>query len=116
MSANVSGFLTLLILAFGISLLVYYLVHGSLRRLLDEVVKLPDCTTFYSRVFFIGLLFIALSSALGTTFDLKDAAFMEYVWKVASGLAKVFHSLFWFLVAYLAFLTILVAVLRRRHE
>lgn len=117
MSANLYGFLALLIISSGVSLAVFLLVNKSLRNLLNEVVKMPDCTTFYSRIFFIGLLFAAVSSSLDITFDLKkEAAFMEYIWKVADGLAKAFNGIFWFTIAYLVILTILVAFLRKRNE
>ena len=117
MSANLYSFLILIVLNFGVALIVFRLVYKSLRNLLDEVVKLPDCTTFYSRVLGIGLLSIATSSALGTSFIFKkETAFMEYVWRIASGLAGVFNSILLFLVAYLIILAILVVVLRKRDE
>ena len=113
MQAKLYSLLVLLILSSGVSLIVFRLVHKSLCNLLDEVVKLPDCTTFYSRILFIGLVFIAVSSAL--SFNLKDeSAFIEYVWKIGSGLADVFNSILWFLLAYLVILTILIAVLRKK--
>ena len=91
MQQNISVFIVLLTISVAISLLVYALVRKSLRGLLDDVVKLPSVTTFYLRLFLIGLVFVALFSVLDTRFNLKeDAAFMEYVWKVANGLSSVF--------------------------
>jgi len=115
MFGNIYGFASLLILSCGVALLVTVLVHKSLRTLLDEVAAMPSCTTFYTRILDIGVFFIALSGALGTTFDLKkDAAFMEYVWKVAGGLSSTFGLTCLYLASYVLILTILVAVLRRR--
>jgi hypothetical protein len=116
MSANMYGFITLCVLSLGVTLTVYALVNTSLRNLLNEVVKLRDCTEFYSRVFLIGLLCTAFSALLDTSFQLEDKPFMEYVWRVADGLADVFNSTLLFLAAYLAVMTVLVAVLRKRNE
>ncbi len=117
MLQNLSGFVVLLIISIAISLLVYALARKSLCGLLDEVVKLPSGTTFYMRLFLIGLVFIALSSALDTEFVLKeDAAFMEYVWRIADGLSSVFGITCLFITGYLFLVTILIAVLRHRHD
>jgi len=117
MLQNISGFVVLLTISIAISLLVYALARKSLRGLLDEVVKLPSGTTFYMRLFLIGLVFIALSSALDTEFALKeDTAFMEYVWRVADGLSSVFGITCLFITGYLFLVTILIAVLRHRHD
>ncbi len=117
MLQNLSGFVVLLTISIAISLLVYALARKSLCGLLDEVVKLPSGTTFYMRLFLIGLVFIALSSALETEFVLKeDAAFMEYVWRIADGLSSVFGITCLFITGYLFLVTILIAVLRHRHD
>ena len=117
MIQNISGFVVLLIISIAISLLVYALARKSLCGLLDEVVKLPSGTTFYMRLFLIGLVFIALSSALDTTFALKEnAAFMEYVWRIADGLSSVFGFICLFIIGYLFIVTILIATLRHRHD
>ena len=117
MFQNISSLVILLIISIAISLLVYALARKSLHNLLDEVVKLPSVTTFYTRLFLIGLVFIALSSTLETDFALKeDAAFMEYVWRVADGLSSVFGITCLFIVGYLFLVTILIAVLRQRHD
>ncbi len=117
MLQNISGFVVLLTISFAISLFVYGLACKSLRNLLDEVVKLPSGTTFYMRLFLIGLIFIALSSALDTVFALKEgSAFMEYVWRIADGLSSVFGITCLFITGYLLLVTILIAVLRHRHD
>ena len=117
MDGNVYGFVVLLVLSVVTGLVVLFLVRKSLRALLDDVAKLPPCTTFYTRVLAIALVFIGLGQALGTEFALeKNAAFMEYVWKVADGLSSVFGTVCLFMTAYLIVITILVSVLRRRSE
>jgi hypothetical protein len=115
MSGNAYGFVVLAVIAVGIALMVYMLVRRSLCSLLDKVVKLPAITTFYLRTFLIGLIFIALSSALKTSFNLKaEAAFIEYVWQIADGLSSAFGITCLFLIGYLTLLTIIIVVLKNR--
>ena len=117
MVQNISSFVVLIAISIAISLLVYILARKSLRDLLEEVIKLPSGTTFYMRLFLIGLIFIALSSALDREFNLKEgSAFMEYVWKIADGLSSVFGITCLFITGYLVLITILIVVLRHRHD
>ena len=117
MLANICGFAVLLVISLGISSIIYKILRKSLRSLLDEVIKLQPGTTFYLRLFAIGLFYIALSSCLDTTFDFKKGtAFMEYVWRVASGLSTVFGYTCLYILGYLTLVTILVAVLRYKHD
>lgn len=117
MNANIIAFVILFALAGISALIVIALLQKSLWLLLEDVVKLPACTTFYSRVLSIGLVFIALSGALGAEINLKEeSALMEYVWKVADGLSAAFGNTCIFLLGFLIVVTILVAVLRRRSE
>jgi len=114
---NICGFGVLFVLSVVTALMVFSLLRNCLRALLENVVKLPPCTTFYTRLLAIGLVSIALSAALGTQFDLKkDAAFMEYIWKIASGLSSTFGQTCLFLAGYLVVVTVLVAALRRQSE
>lgn len=104
-------------LALLISLSVYFLLLRNLARLLEEVVRLPAGTAFYTRLLGIILVLIAISSALDKTINLtEDAVFMEYVLYFAGVLSSVFSRISWFLMSYLLLVTILVAALRRRSE
>ena len=117
MTGNIVGFSILLVLSIATALLAFFLLRNNLRSLLDDVVKLPPCTIFYTRLMAIGLIFIALSSALDVSFNLKEnAAFMEYVWKISDGLSSAFGMICLFLTGYLFVTTILVAILRRKNE
>jgi hypothetical protein len=117
MTANLYEFAVLFVLAAATAAGVYFLLQGSLRGLLDDVIKLPSCTTFYTRLLAIGLTLITLAIVLNSSSDLKEgAAFMEHVWKVASGLSSVFSGICLFLAGYLFIATILVVVLRRKRE
>jgi len=114
---NIWGFIILLVLGIAIPLLVYLLVRKSLRALLNEVAGLPAASTFYARLLLLGVLFASLAKVLEIEFDLKKgSAFMEYVWKVADGLASAFGLICLFLAGFLIVITIIVATLRRRHE
>ena len=83
---------------------------------LDKVIRIKAGTAFYIRIFLIGLVLIALSAALDVEFALKQGAVvMEYVWKVADGLSTVFGQTTLFIFGYLILVTILIAVLRKKH-
>ncbi|KPK31290.1 MAG: hypothetical protein AMK69_00790 [Nitrospira bacterium SG8_3] len=117
MTADDLGFVVLLIIGFGIALILYALIHKSLRALLDELVKLPAGTTFYARLLFVGLVLAAASELMEQSFALKeDARFMEYVWKVADGLSDAFGFICVVLLVFIVQITILLAALRRRDE
>jgi uncharacterized membrane protein len=114
---NLAGLVVLLGLSLLVLLAIWGLLSKSLKGLLNQVLKLADGTTFYLRSFFLCLLLAALAGSLGTTFDVKPGApLMEYVWKVAGGLHDVCGYIFAFLLGYLALVTVLVTVLRARHE
>jgi uncharacterized integral membrane protein len=116
-SHNVAGFVILLALSLLLAFAIWALVSKSLQSLLDQALKLPDGTTFYLRSFLLGLLLAAFAGALGTTFNFKPGdPFMEYVWKVGAGLQGVCEYFFGFLLGYLVLVTVLVAVLRAKHE
>jgi hypothetical protein len=116
-SHNLAGFVILLALALLLTFAIWALVSKSLEGLLDQALKLPDGTTFYLRSFLIGLLLADFAGSLGTNFNFKPSdPFMEYVWRVAAGLQEVCEFFFAFLLGYLVLVTVLVAVLRAKHE
>ncbi|MBN2120544.1 MAG: hypothetical protein JW734_05775 [Candidatus Omnitrophica bacterium] len=117
MLGNILSFLALAILSFGGCFLIYILIEKSLRHLLDEVIKLPSGTTFYLRVFSISLTLLILSTLLEVKFTFTEQTrFMEYVWRIASGVSTISGYICLFLLGYLLLVTILVAALRRRNE
>ena len=114
---NLAGFVTLVVLSLLLVFAIWALVSKSLEALLNKTLNSADGTTFYLRVFFLGLLLAVFASILGTTFNLKPAdPFMEYVWKVAAGLEGVCSYSLGFLMCYLILVTVLVAALRAKHE
>ncbi len=114
---NLAGFVILLALLLALTFAIWALVSKSLESLLNQALKLPDGTTFYLRTFLIGLLLAAFAGGFGTSFDLKPSdPFMEYVWRVGAGLQEVCQYSLGFLLVYIILITILVAVLRAKHE
>jgi len=104
-----------LLLAVGIALAVYSMLSASLRRLLDNVVALPEGTAFYLRGLSLVLVCVALSKVIVGVHQKPDAHFMEYVWAVAGDLSGVFSNLFVVLLVYLGLITVLVAVLKPKN-
>lgn len=104
-------------IAVGLAFGLYAMLQQSLRALLDRVVRLPAGTNFYLRALLLVFLLVALSTTIGSQFELKpDAHFMEYVWVIAANMAHFFESVFAGLLAYLAMVTVLVAVLKVKNE
>ncbi len=103
------------VLAIGIALLTYGLLRNSLRELLDNIVRLPEATTFYLRAFLLVLICVTFGKVISGIHMKSDAHFMEYVWAVASDLSSVFQDLFLTILVYVGFITVLVVVLRPKN-
>jgi hypothetical protein len=114
---TVVGYAIQLAIALGVTLGVYALLRSSLGELLSEVVKLPAATVFYLRSLLLLLLLTALGQTVGDKLEVEaGAAFMEYVWQVAQTTGEVCQNFVWVFLLYLIQVTILTAVLKRRHE
>jgi hypothetical protein len=117
LSANTYAFIALLILSVALAIGLFLALRDALQGLLQRTVRLPDGVTFYLRSFFVLLFFSALGGAMGFTFDLKpDSHFMEYVWRVASGLSNVLAQMLLYLGGYLVLTTIILASLKIRDD
>jgi hypothetical protein len=117
LSANTYAFVALFVLSAALAVGLYLQLRDALEGLLQRTIRLPDGITFYLRSFFVLLFFSALGGALGFTFDLKpDSHFMEYVWKVASGLSNVLGQILLYLGGYLILTTIILATLKIKNE
>ena len=112
---NAVAFLFDLVIGAGIALLIYALLRHPLRELLTNLLRMPEATSFYLRALLLILLSVALAKVVTGIHMKPEAHFMEYVWAVASDIGGVFDNLSSFLLAYLALVTILVAVLRPRN-
>jgi hypothetical protein len=117
LSANTYAFVALFVLSAALAVGLYLQLRDALEGLLQRTIRLPDGITFYLRSFFVLLFFSALGGALGFTFDLKpDSHFMEYVWKLASGLSNVLGQILLYLGGYLILTTIILATLKIKNE
>jgi hypothetical protein len=117
LSANTYAFLALLVLSAALAIGLFLQLRDALQELLQRTIRLPDGVTFYLRSFFVLLFFSALGGALGFTFDLKpDSHFMEYVWKVASGLSNVLGQMLLYLAGYLVLTTVILATLKIKDD
>jgi hypothetical protein len=117
MSANTYAFVALFVLSAALAIGLFLPLKDALQGLLQRTVRLPDGVTFYLRSFFVLLFFSAMAGALGFTFDLKPGShFMEYVWKVASGLSNVLDQILLYLGGYLVLTTILLASLKIKDD
>lgn len=112
---NAAAFVSGLFLAIGSAFVVYALLRGSLRKLLDGVTNIPEGTDFYLRALGLILFLVALAGVISGARQKPDAHFMEYVWAVAGQLSGVFQNLFIVLLVYLGLITVLVAVLRPKN-
>jgi hypothetical protein len=117
MTENIWWYVALCSGSIGIVALLCALTFRSLRSLLDEVIKLPSGTVFYLRMLFLILLLNVLSVVVNHQFDMKpEAAFMEYVWAAADALSSIFNYTSLLLLGYLVLITVLVALLRYKHD
>jgi hypothetical protein len=117
LSGNTYAFLALFVLSVALAIGLFFQLRDALHGLLQRTMRLPDAVTFYLRSFFILLFFSALAGALGISFDLKsDSHFMEYVWKVASGLSTVIGQILLSLACYLVLTTVILATLKIKDD
>jgi len=115
-SPNGIVFLSVLILAFLIAVLLDLFLRPALRGLVEQIIELPAATDFYLRAFILVVFLAVLSVAAGTHPDLKDSPhFMEYVWSVAGRLQEVLQNLLIVLLVYVALIVVLTAALRRKQ-
>lgn len=116
MSLQLIAFLSLLVLSLAIPLILFFLLRGSLVGLLRHTLKVEEGITFYLRSFLLVLFLSGLSVSIGTSFDLKDARFMEYVWKGAEGASSALERMLWFIALYLVIVTVLIATLKIKDD
>jgi hypothetical protein len=112
---NAAAFVFDVCIGIGVALVVYALLRGSLRKLLDRVIDVPEGTKFYLRALVLILLSVALNKVIVGVHLKPDAHFMEYVWAVASDMSGIFENLFVVLLVYLGLITVLVVVLKPKN-
>jgi hypothetical protein len=110
------AFLITLIVSLAIPLILFFLLRDSLVDLLRHTLKVEAGITFYIRSFLLVLFLSALSVSIGTSFDIKDARFMEYIWKSAESVSSTLEKMLWFIALYLAIVTVLIATLKIKDD
>ena len=117
MALELRASLVLILLSLTVPIILFFLLRTSLRKLLQQTVKVDAGVTFYLRSFLLVLFLSALSGAIGISFDLKsDARFMEYVWKGAEGLSWTLTQTLWYTAGYAVLITILIATLKIKDD
>ena len=112
---NATAFAVDLCIGIGVAFIVYALLQGSLRKLLDRVIDVPEGTTLYLRALLLILLCVALDKVITGIHMKPEAHFMEYVWAVATDISGVFENTFLSLLVYLGLITILIVVLKPKN-
>jgi len=117
MSHNSGAFLVLVALSLAVPTVLFFLLHDSLRELLEHTVKQPGGVIFYLRSFLAVLFLSALSAAVGISFDLPaDTRFMQFAWKVGEGLSSTMQLTLVSLSLYVVVMTILIATLKIKND
>ena len=115
MKLNILSFVILFLLGSGCVVVSYLLIKSQLKKVLDDLIRLPAATALFDRILLLTLSFSALSSIFEIPFNLKsDAASMEYVWKIGDGLAKVFTGQLLISLAFILLITIVIAVHKKK--
>jgi len=114
---NICAYIALVSLSALIAFVVINLIHKYLYDLVKELVKLSSAAIFYVRALAICLVSLSLANVIGSKFNLKqNAHFMEYVFGIANDLEEVFRHIGLFLLGYLFLITLLVVVLKHKHD
>jgi len=92
----------------------------ALRRPMDELLKansyVSPARNFYLRTFTVLVFLAALATVCKTDTPSSDKEFLEYVWWVVAALQTTFWALSFWLIGYVALLTLLFVVLGRYHD
>lgn len=107
------------LVVFGIAaaVIAFMVMRGPVRDLITRTIGLDPATKFYERVLILGLVYIALATAFGASFEQRQKqAFMTTVWDVVNNLDSLLYWLVGFIALYLVLITIIVAAYGRRHD
>ncbi len=114
------AWIVLAALALGVTVAVVCLIRKPMRALLGANSYIAPSQDFFVRAFALVLSLGALAAIAGRHMpspdQKKSMAAIEYVWWVLDGLEPTFWSIAFFLMGYVALLTILFAVLGRYRD
>ena len=105
------------IVSLGFVMLLYRLVNGFLRSLLDELLNMPAATSFYSRLLLVSMVLIGVVGISDASFEGlgEDAEIMEYIWQVIDFFEAVLSPIL-IIGLFLVAVTVLLAALKPRSE
>jgi len=91
-------------------------VRRPMRRLLEANSYIVPAGSFYLRTFSVLVFLAALAAISKADAPDTDKAFMEYVWWIVGALQPFFMALGFWLMGYVALLTLLFVVLGRYRD
>jgi hypothetical protein len=102
----------------GFVMLLYRLINGFLRSLLDDLLDMPAATSFYSRLLLVSMVIIGVAGISDASFEGlgEDAEIMEYIWRLIEFFGAVLTPVLIIVGLFLVAMTVLVAALKPRSE
>ncbi len=106
------------IVSLGFVMLLYRLVNGFLRTLLDDLLNMPAATSFYSRLLLVSMVLIGIAGISDASFEElgEDAEIMEYIWQLIEFFEAVLTPILTIVGLFLVAVTVLIAALKPRSE
>ena len=106
------------IVSLGFVMLLYRLVNGFLRSVLDDLLNMPAATSFYSRLLLVSMVLIGIAGISDASFEGlgEDAEIMEYIWRVIEFFEAVLSPILIIIGLFLVAVTVLLAALKPRSE
>ena len=111
-------FVSAAIVSLGLVMLLYRLVNGFLRSLLDDLLNMPAATSFYSRLLLVSMVLIGVAGISDASFEGlgEDAEVMEYIWGLIEFFEAVLSPILIIIGLFLVAVTVLLAALKPRSE
>ena len=111
-------FLLAAIVSLGFVMLLYRLVNGCLRTLLDDLLNMPAATSFYSRLLLVSMILIGVAGISDASFEGlgEDDEIMEYIWRLIEFFESVLSPILIIVGLFLVAVTVLLAALKPRSE
>ena len=118
MLIDVILFVLAAIVSLGFVMLLYRLVNGFLRTLLDDLLNMPAATSFYSRLLLVSMVLIGVAGIGDASFEGlgEDAETIEYIWQLMEFFEAVLTPILLIVALFLVAVTVLLAALKPRSE
>ncbi len=118
MLIDVFLFVLAAIVSLGFVMVLYRLVNGFLRTLLDDLLNMPAATSFYSRLLLVSMVLIGIAGISDASFEGlgEDAETIEYIWQLIEFFEAVLTPILLIVALFLVTVTVLLAALKPRSE